>query len=87
MVNYAGSESHFIAGASNLRGLQSGQINPIYWALGSLLTAPGHGCESERRLMRLPARRTFRRSTCRIPDSDWLQRRARARVKRRLDRR
>ncbi len=39
-VNYAGSESHFIAGASNLRGLQSGQINPIYWALGSLLTAP-----------------------------------------------
>ena len=40
MVNYAGSESHFIAGASNLRGLQSGQINPIYWALGSLLTAP-----------------------------------------------
>jgi hypothetical protein len=39
-VNYAGSESHFIAGASNMRGLQSGQINPIYWALGSLLTAP-----------------------------------------------
>lgn len=39
-VNYAGSESHFIAGASNLRGLQSGQINPIYWALGSLLTKP-----------------------------------------------
>jgi hypothetical protein len=40
MVNYAGSESHFIAGASNMRGLQSGQINPIYWALGSLLTKP-----------------------------------------------
>jgi Carboxypeptidase regulatory-like domain len=40
MVNYAGSQSHFIAGASNLRGLQSGQINPIYYALGSLLTAP-----------------------------------------------
>jgi hypothetical protein len=40
MANYAGSESHFIAGASNMRGLQSGQINPIYWALGSLLTAP-----------------------------------------------
>jgi hypothetical protein len=39
MVNYAGSESHFIAGASNMRGLQSGQINPAYWALGSLLTA------------------------------------------------
>jgi len=40
MVNYAGSESHFIAGASNMRGLQSGQTNPIYWALGSLLTKP-----------------------------------------------
>lgn len=40
MVNYAGSESHFIAGAGNLRGLQSGQINPIYYALGSLLTKP-----------------------------------------------
>jgi Carboxypeptidase regulatory-like domain len=40
MVNYAGSESHFIAGASNMRGLQSGQINPIYYALGSLLTKP-----------------------------------------------
>jgi hypothetical protein len=40
MVNYAGTESHFIAGASNLRGLQSGQINPAYYALGTLLTAP-----------------------------------------------
>jgi Carboxypeptidase regulatory-like domain/TonB dependent receptor len=39
-VNYAGTQSHFIAGASNLRGLQSGQINPIYYALGTLLTAP-----------------------------------------------
>ncbi len=39
MVNYAGSQSHFIAGASNLRGLQSGQINPIYYALGTLLNA------------------------------------------------
>jgi hypothetical protein len=38
-VNYAGSQSHFIAGASTFRGLQSDQINPIYWALGSLLTA------------------------------------------------
>lgn len=36
-VNYAGSESHFLAGASNIRGLQSGQINPIYWALGATL--------------------------------------------------
>ena len=40
MVNYAGSESHFLAGASNMRGLQSGQINPIYYSLGTLLTAP-----------------------------------------------
>ncbi|MGD0098619.1 MAG: carboxypeptidase regulatory-like domain-containing protein [Terracidiphilus sp.] len=31
-ANYAGSESHFIAGASNIRGLQSGQINPAYVA-------------------------------------------------------
>ena len=40
MANYTGSQSHFIAGASNMRGLQSGQINPIYYALGTLLTAP-----------------------------------------------
>ena len=39
-VDYAGSESHFIAGASNIRGLYSGQINPQYWALGSLLNSP-----------------------------------------------
>jgi hypothetical protein len=41
-VNYAGSESHFIAGASNMRGLQAGQINPIYYALGSSLTKPAN---------------------------------------------
>ena len=46
MVNYAGSQSHFIAGASNIRGLQSGQIDPKYYALGvgtygaGLLSAP-----------------------------------------------
>ncbi|AEU37553.1 TonB-dependent receptor [Granulicella mallensis] len=34
MVNYAGSESHFIAGANNIRGLQSGEIDPKYYALG-----------------------------------------------------
>jgi hypothetical protein len=39
-VNYAGTESHFLAGASNMRGLYAGQINPIYWALGTLLSAP-----------------------------------------------
>jgi hypothetical protein len=40
MVNYAGSESHFLAGASNMRGLYSGQINPAYYSLGTLLTSP-----------------------------------------------
>jgi hypothetical protein len=39
-VNYAGSESHFIAGASNIRGLYSGELNPAYYALGSLINAP-----------------------------------------------
>jgi len=34
MVNYAGSQSHFLAGASNIRGLQSGEIDPKYFALG-----------------------------------------------------
>ena len=34
-VNYAGSESHFIAGATNMRGKYAGQIDPIYYALGS----------------------------------------------------
>jgi hypothetical protein len=37
-VNYAGSESHFISGASNMRGLQSGQIDPKYLQLGSQLS-------------------------------------------------
>lgn len=39
-VDYAGSESHFIYGASNMRGLYAGQVNPAYYALGSLLNAP-----------------------------------------------
>jgi len=34
-VNYAGSESHFLAGAANMRGLQSGQLDPKYWAVGN----------------------------------------------------
>jgi hypothetical protein len=38
-MNYAGSTSHFLSGASNIRGLQSGQINPIYLPLGTLLNA------------------------------------------------
>jgi len=39
-INYAGSISHFVSGASNLRGLQSGEINPIYFPLGTLLYQP-----------------------------------------------
>jgi hypothetical protein len=39
-IDYAGSESHFLYGASNIRGLYAGQVNPIYYALGSLLNAP-----------------------------------------------
>ena len=37
-LNYAGSISHFVAGASGIRGLQSGEVNPIYLPLGTLLT-------------------------------------------------
>jgi hypothetical protein len=40
MAAYAGTESHFIAGASNIRGFYANQINPAYWALGSLLNSP-----------------------------------------------
>ena len=36
-VDYSGSQSHFIAGASNIRGLYSGQIDPRYLVLGSAL--------------------------------------------------
>ena len=36
-VNYVGSQSHFIAGAGNIRGLQSGEVDPKWLALGSNL--------------------------------------------------
>lgn len=36
-INYVGSQSHFIAGAGNIRGLQAGQIDPKYLALGANL--------------------------------------------------
>lgn len=39
-ANYVGSQSHFIAGADNIRGLQSGQLDPKYLALGANLTKP-----------------------------------------------
>ena len=45
-INYAGSESHFIAGAGSsttgyMRGLQSGQIDPKYLQLGKQLSFAG----------------------------------------------
>jgi hypothetical protein len=38
-INYAGSESHFIAGASNMRGLYAGQVDPKYYVLQGLLNS------------------------------------------------
>jgi hypothetical protein len=49
-VNYAGSESHFIAGASNIRGIQSGEINPAYMPVlgaGTYLGSSGLGLLSK----------------------------------------
>jgi len=40
-ANYAGSISHFIAGASNIRGLQSGEISPAYGVLGTTTYGAG----------------------------------------------
>jgi hypothetical protein len=37
-VDYSGSQSHFIAGASNIRGLYAGQIDPKYLVLGANLS-------------------------------------------------
>jgi hypothetical protein len=39
-VNYVGSQTHFLVGPGNIRGLQSGQLNPIYLnpALGPFLS-------------------------------------------------
>ncbi len=42
-VNYAGSNSHFLAGAGNMRGLQSGQINPAYYAAANYANTNGLG--------------------------------------------
>lgn len=39
-LNYAGTTSHFLAGANGIRGLQANEINPIYFPLGSLLSQP-----------------------------------------------
>ncbi|HEY0307574.1 MAG TPA: TonB-dependent receptor [Acidobacteriaceae bacterium] len=38
MVNYAGTESHFLAGSGSIRGLQSNQMNPAYLALHTAST-------------------------------------------------
>jgi hypothetical protein len=37
-VNYAGSESHFLAGAATMRGMQAGQLNPSWYGLGTWLS-------------------------------------------------
>ena len=37
-ADYAGSQSHFISGASNIRGLYAGQLDPKYLVLGAYLT-------------------------------------------------
>jgi hypothetical protein len=37
-VDYYGSQSHFISGASNIRGYYAGQLDPKYLVLGSYLT-------------------------------------------------
>jgi hypothetical protein len=39
-ANYVGSQSHFIAGASNIRGYYAGQLDPKYLALGTNLSKP-----------------------------------------------
>ena len=39
-ADYYGSQSHFISGASNIRGYYAGQLDPKYLALGSNLTKP-----------------------------------------------
>jgi hypothetical protein len=35
-ANYSGSQSHFISGAGGIRGLYAGQLDPKYFALGSV---------------------------------------------------
>jgi hypothetical protein len=37
-ANYVESQGHFIGGAANIRGLQSGELDPQYLALGANLT-------------------------------------------------
>lgn len=37
-VDYSGSQSHFISGAGNIRGLYSGQLDPKYLVLGANLS-------------------------------------------------
>jgi hypothetical protein len=39
-ADYSGSQSHFISGASNIRGLYSGELDPKYLVLGANLTKP-----------------------------------------------
>ena len=39
-ADYSGSQSHFISGANNIRGLYAGQLDPKYLVLGANLTKP-----------------------------------------------
>jgi hypothetical protein len=39
-INYVGSQTHFLVGPGNLRGLQSGQLDPKYLVLGANLAKP-----------------------------------------------
>jgi hypothetical protein len=39
-ADYSGSQSHFISGAGNIRGLFAGQLDPKYLVLGANLTKP-----------------------------------------------
>ena len=39
-VDYSGSQSHFISGASNIRGYYAGQLDPRYLVLGANLSKP-----------------------------------------------
>jgi hypothetical protein len=43
-ANYVGSESHFIAGDSKIRGLYSGEMNPKYLTLGTNMNCGGASC-------------------------------------------
>jgi hypothetical protein len=73
MVNYAGSQSHFIAGAATMRGLQSGGINPAYslaLGQGGSIAAPqyGHGLLTQpATIANLQLAQTYMPGCCALP--------------------